>query len=78
MAEKSMWDKFKELNENDDKNGTDHLQVSPHFVRADMVKAGGHVTMGIAPETFRDLAINGRNLKCLLLVIDMDELEKVK
>lgn len=68
--EKSMWDKLKFLNEEDAKNGTTNVQISPHLVRADMVKQGGHVTMGVAPETFHDIAINDREVSILLLVID--------
>lgn len=68
--EKSIWEKLKILNEGDTKNGTTNLQISPHLVRADMVKAGGHVTMGVAPETFHDIAISDREVSLILLVID--------
>lgn len=74
--EKTIWEKLQFLNEQDTKNGTTLLQISPHLVRADKVKQGGHVTMGVAPETIHDIVLSGKNVALLLLVIDKDAFDK--
>lgn len=74
--EKTIWEKLQILNEQDAKNGTTFVQISPHLVRADKVKQGGHVTMGVAPETFHDIVLSGKDISLLLLVIDKDAFDK--
>lgn len=71
-----MWDKFKILNENDEKNGTTNLSMSNTMVEAKSCKQGGLVTMGVAGETLNDIVLSRRNVGVFLFVVDMDEYKK--
>lgn len=75
--EKTMFEKLQELNEMDKKNGSRLLRVSGNFVGAEQVKGGGLITMGVDREALTDVVLGGKNLSCVLLVIDKDEYDKL-
>jgi len=64
---KNVFDVFKEMNANDEANGTATLGMCPTLVRADKTKAGGHVTMGIPGEELINI-MNGTKFPVLLLL----------
>ena len=68
-TQQSIWDKLKMLNDRDSKNGTKFVQVSNILVKADKVKQGGLITMGVSSEAFEDIATK-KDVRVLLLVVD--------
>lgn len=74
--EKSIWYRFKELNEADTTNGTHNLAISPEFVSGNKVKQGAHITMGT--EFISLMEIMDGKARPILLIINWDEFEKTK
>lgn len=73
---KRLFQVLDEMNLNDENNETKHVQVSNHFVSCNIANGGGHVTIGVSSEVVTELALK-KNLRCLLLVIDFDEYERL-
>lgn len=65
------------MNVNDGENKTAFLGVCDAVVAADVKKNNATITMGVPREAALDY-INGSRLKPLLLLVDLDEYEKIK
>lgn len=71
-----MFDKLQALNEKDKMNGTKLFQISNILVRADKVKKGGHITMGVPEDVVLDM-VSGKDVRVALLIIDGKEYDKL-
>ena len=75
---KRMFEIFDIMNVADGINKTDNLAVCDFMVSADKVKAGGHIKMGVPENVIMDLVFNRRNIKPILLIVNLDEYDKLK
>jgi hypothetical protein len=75
---KSIFQKMHILNQMDEQNKTKHCGIFNQLVSADMVKAGGHVTMGVDRETFMEIALDPEKRAVLLIAIDREQLDAIK
>ncbi|AIM37391.1 hypothetical protein KO02_12335 [Sphingobacterium sp. ML3W] len=75
-VEKSIWDRFKELNEADGENGTHNLALSNAFVSGNKVKQGAHITMGAEFSSLVEIMED--KVRPILLLINWEEFEKTK
>lgn len=65
------------MNVADGDNNTDHLGVCPDLIEANTSKKGGRITMGV-PHGVVEKLLGGKNIKPVLLLINLDEYNKVK
>ncbi len=72
---KNVFEAFHKMNLDDEANKTHNLVVSPYFLSAQKTKQGGEVRMGISDESLWELT-NGKAM-CVLLVLDLDEYNKL-
>lgn len=75
---KTIFQKMHILNQMDEKNKTAHCSVFNELVSANMVKAGGHVTMGVDRGTFMEITLNPEKRAVLLIAIDREQFDSIK
>lgn len=59
-------------------NNNQNIRMSTSLVRADKVKAGGHITMGIDGETLMELVLHPEKYMVALYVIDREQFNAIK
>jgi hypothetical protein len=74
---KRLFQILDEMNVKDGEQNTATVGVINHFVSAQKAKGGGHVTMGVPESVLVDLLFN-KNKIPILLIIDMEEYNKIK
>lgn len=67
---------FLEMNQNDIKNGTQHLKLGTDLVQVEMARGGVKVTMGISGTSFRE--IMSREVIPVLILVDKEEFFRLK
>lgn len=73
---KRLFQILDEMNVADGENKTATCGLCPDIVRANTVKAGAEIVMGVPADMGQKIMLDPKRYKAILLVIDMDEYEK--
>jgi hypothetical protein len=76
MKNKRLFQVLDEMNLEDIEKATRLVSISNTVVRADIVKAGAHVTIGTDSKCFHD--INSGKAVAILVIVDIEEYNKRK
>jgi len=74
---KRMFQILDELNLLDEQGGSENVGVYNQVVSVNQYTNHGHVTIGVSPQTAQELALNTKNKRAILIIVDMDAYNKI-